>query len=496
MPLVQSKILGPDGRPFVRQQRDRVLMRRPIRSTYDAAVSNDDTRRHWANSDALSARSANSTDVRTRLRNRSRYERANNSYCSGMVLTLANDLIGTGPRLQLQTEAAETNRKVERAFGEWAKAIHLADKLRTMKQAKTVDGEAFALLTTNDSLPTSVKLDVRLIEAEMVADPWSMAPPDTTDVAEGIRFDSDGNPVAYHILDEHPGDTFTFGSAGKWTAARSVIHWFRADRPGQIRGIPEITPALPLFAQLRRYTLAVIAAAETAADFAVLLESTMPPDTSDEEITAFDTQEIEHRLMTALPTGYKASQLKAEQPAQSYEMFKHEILNEIARCLNMPFNVAAGNSASYNYASGRLDHQVYHRSIYVERADNELVVLARVLGAFLEEAVNVPELLPSDLSIVDLLYRWYWDGFQHVDPVKEATANQILLDKNMTTLAAIYAEDGEDWEPALRQRAKEKQLERELKVEPAVKGAAPPADQPAEEDMPMPSRNGRALYHG
>ena len=43
--------------------------------------------------------------------------------------------------------------------------------------------------------------------------------------------------------------------------ANAVIHWFRADRPGQHRGVPEITPALPLFAQLRRYTLAVLGAA-------------------------------------------------------------------------------------------------------------------------------------------------------------------------------------------------------------------------------------------
>ncbi len=55
-----------------------------------------------------------------------------------------------------------------------------------------------------------------------------------------------------------------------------MIHYFRADRPGQSRGIPEITPALPLFAQLRRYTLAVLAAAETAADFAAVLYTDAP----------------------------------------------------------------------------------------------------------------------------------------------------------------------------------------------------------------------------
>ncbi len=47
------------------------------------------------------------------------------------------------------------------------------------------------------------------------------------------------------------------------------------------------------------------------------------------------------RLLT-MPGGWKMWQLQAEQPATTYAEFKKEILNEIARCLNMPFNVASG----------------------------------------------------------------------------------------------------------------------------------------------------------
>ena len=46
--------------------------------------------------------------------------------------------------------------------------------------------------------------------------------------------------------------------------------------------------------------------------------------------------------------------MQAEQPTTTFAEFKHEILNKIARCLNMPFNVGAGNSSGYNYASERL----------------------------------------------------------------------------------------------------------------------------------------------
>jgi hypothetical protein len=38
-----------------------------------------------------------------------------------------------------------------------------------------------------------------------------------------------------------------------------------------------------------------------------------------------------------MPGGWKMAQMHAEQPATTYAEFKREILNEIARCLNMPF---------------------------------------------------------------------------------------------------------------------------------------------------------------
>ena len=122
--------------------------------------------------------------------------------------------------------------------------------------------------------------------------------------------------------------------------AGAMVHYFRTDRPGQTRGIPEITPALPLFAQLRRYTLAVIAAAETAADFAAVLYTDAPANGEADPVEPMDLVELERRMATVLPGGWKLSQVHAEQPPTGFSEFAKEILNEICRCLNMPFNVA------------------------------------------------------------------------------------------------------------------------------------------------------------
>jgi hypothetical protein len=63
-----------------------------------------------------------------------------------------------------------------------------------------------------------------------------------------------------------------------------------------------------------------------------------------------------------------------------------------------PFNVAAGNSSGYNYASGRLDHQTYFKAIRVEQAHLEDVVLDRILAAWFDEAALIPGLLPASLA--------------------------------------------------------------------------------------------------
>jgi capsid protein len=277
------KLLDARGNPL--QTAVNPPARHAIRGRYDAATSSDETSRHWALVDGMSARAANSGAVRFRLRTRARYEVANNSYAKGIVSTLANDTIGTGPRLQLLLNDQDANRRIERAFTDWCQAIDLPAKLRTMRQSKTVDGEAFALFTTNPRLDTPVQLDIRLIEADQVATPY-LNPIDPKAV-DGIRYDDAGNPVEYSLLKYHPGDMYMVGGMlADPVDARLMIHWFTAERPGQCRGIPEITPALPLFAQLRRYTLAVIAAAETAADFAAVLYSEMSPD-SDSAATKY-----------------------------------------------------------------------------------------------------------------------------------------------------------------------------------------------------------------
>lgn len=429
-----------------------------IRGRFDAAATNGDNAKHWSAAEFLSADAEASADVRRILRVRSRYEIANNSYAKGIVLTLANDTVGTGPRLQMLTDDDALNRKIEHDFHEWCAEVGLPEKLRTVRIARCQDGESFILLAQNPNLGNEqVKLDVRLIEADRVTDDLLSRDPNRID---GVTFDAFGNPVSYRVLDYHPGGDWTGAAEAREIPAENMVHIFRADRPGQHRGVPEITPALPLFAQLRRFTLAVLAAAEAAADFAGILYTDAPPNGEADAIDPMDSIQLERNMLLTMPGGWKMGQLDPKQPATTYAEFKHEILNEIARCLNIPFNVAAGNSSGYNYASGRLDHQTYYKSIRVDQAFMAAKVLDRILAVWLRE-YSLAEGVECDCR-----HTWFWDGVEHVDPAKEATAQEKRLGCHTTTLAAEYARQGKDWESELRQIAKEQELMKQLGITP------------------------------
>ena len=455
----------------------------PVVARFDAAQTTKDNVRHWAMADYLSADQEAQPEVRRVLRQRSRYEIANNSYAKGLVQMLANDTIGTGSRLQVLTADETYNDEVETEFALWAEAVKLPQKLRLMRIARCQDGESFAVLATNPKVRHPVKMDIQLVEADRVAGELRWQEDDTS--VDGITFDQWGNPVDYRILKYHPGDVkFATGEEAFHIPAEYMLHIFRPDRPELHRGIPELSAALPLFAQLRRYNLAVLSAAEAAADFAAILYTDAPPDGEAEKVPPMDALELERNMMLTVPAGWKMAQLDSKQPTANHAEFVKIILSEIARCAVSTYGSVSGDFSGHNYASGRLDNQLYHKSILVDRSFWENEVLNHIFSMWYREYAltfghSTEQRIPR--------HTWFWDGFVHVDPTKEAKAQETRLLNHTTTLAAECAKDGRDYMGVLRQRAKEIKLMRQMGI--PVPGESETQQTNGTEDVPDKETN-------
>ena len=420
------------------------LQRRELKASYDAAAETDDLKNYWANADSYDADSANSKAVRDKIVARSRYEVANNGYADGMVQTHANYLVGTGPQLRMQTRSKGFNELVESQWRLWAKAIHLRRKLWCQAHAKVQDGEGFGVAATKLTVNHPVKLFYTIFETEQCQTP--LLPFDDPLRIDGVHLDKFNDPIAYDILTTHPGSTRSDQTVTETIDARFVMHWFKLRRPGQHRAVPEFRSTLNVGGTSRRHREATVAAAETAADISALMHTQLPPDAEADPVAALSSIEFEKRMMLALPMGWDAMQMKGEHPNATYKDFHRLQINEQGRPKSMPVNVGMADSSEHNFASGKLDHLSWFQEMIVEREDGADLVLDPLFDLWFEEAVPVLGFV-WDINLFGIPpHTWDWPVLPVADEKARALARGTDLENGSTTLSAVYAEQGKDFE--------------------------------------------------
>lgn len=423
------------------------LLPKTINARFDIAQTNADNRKHWANADSLSARASMSPAVRRVIRIRSRYESENNSWYSGVLRTATNHIVGCGPRLQVLTDNPEANTRLERAFGNWCRKIQLADKLRTAVEAYWRDGEVF-FMRSERPRNYPMTLDLRTFETEQVASPMMGSILSDPFVDDGIRFDQATNEIEYHVFDRHPGGINPVSTlSGQWYPSREVLHLFRAERPGQVRGLPRATPALPLLPVMRRQQMAVLFSAETAANFALYLKSNSPAIDPTASPADFAEIEMARNMLTTLPSGWDIGQVEPKQPGPNYKEFQDHTLKSFARCTNMPYPLAAGTAQDSNFSSFKGDmRNVWRPEVLSEQDRIETSIIEPIFAWFLEAAIYVPGLLDGLPQLSEINHRWHWPPLPDLDPVDTANAASIKLGSGQSTLTQIHADAGQDWE--------------------------------------------------
>ena len=115
----------------------------------------------------------------------------------------------------------------------------------------------------------------------------------------------------------------------------------------------------------------------------------------------------------------------------------------------------------------------------MKHQDLEEVVIERVYWAWLEEfKLEYYRETQVDLNTVEDRWdhEWLWAEREHVDPVKSATADQIGLETNTTTLSVIAGRQKQNWKKLIQQRGREiafaKQNGVDLVVKPAQSASA------------------------
>lgn len=200
--------------------------------------------------------------------------------------------------------------------------------------------------------------------------------------------------------------------------------------------------------------LATVTAVEKAGSITGVIESDAGFDDQGDPLANVDEDDWMTEIPTGrntlltLPGGAKMREFSPLTPQETYADFVKTLIREIARCMSMPYNIAAGDSSDYNYASGRLDHQSFFVSNDIERNYLEQKCLDKIFARWFRIWAIRNGMGDDVLFDENIGYRqphtWFWDGVEHVDPQKAAKADEIMLRIGSTSRGEVYAKRGKD----------------------------------------------------
>jgi len=477
--------------------RESVLLALRVRGYRAAHESGSKT--PWAN--AVRSADGEILGDLVRLRNRSRELNRDDSIGSGITNTFVNNVIGTGMRPQARTGDPKKNERLEAVWKEREDELSPVDVLshgeaqRLLFRKVLEDGDVLRKAVYGRDEPVWFET----IEADRLATPQTKAGRDGS-FRDGVERGRDGRPVRYWIVKAHPGDGIAAVGASEQDflpiEPEFVRHLKVTERPGQSRGVPLFHAILQDVRDLDLLILASLKRTQIAACLAAFITS---PQGAADVLEATATkygykmdQALEPGMMFKLYPEETVETLVPNFPTPELVPFVILLARRIGAALGISWQIVLKDFSDSTYSSARSDLLEARRTFEVYQQWFIKKCLAWEWRVVLEEARLRGDVRLNDVSDEELgAVQWTPNGWQWVDPLKEAQAVEIELDIGTTTLRDVAASKGRDWEELLEQRLREEAREAELRKDLKLPARTPrrvPVAPEAEETKPKRMR--------
>lgn len=434
---------------------------RKARMSYDGARVTRRTR-GWQAS-ATSANVETLTALQT-LRNRSRDLVRNNPYASaGLDMAVAYQ-VGTGIVPRSSTGDAAMDKAANDLWEQWGRQADGAgrhDINALMAQAARTRCEAGESLVMLEPIGAAearsrnlvVPLLLKVLEPDHLdgyINNW-LVPSDT--IIEGVEMDGRGRPIAYHLYPNHPGDLQSISQPVR-VPANIILHLYRQDRPGQVRGVPDLSPVMTRLRMLDEYEDAALMQAMSQACVAAFVTSGAAEGTGPLEAGAASTDGVKTLtpgMIERLMPGEQVDFLTPSGAGAFAEFTRHQ-LRAVATGFGLTYDLLTGDTSQANYSSMRAGRLAFKRRL--EALQWQLLVprlCQPIWDAFIRSAI-VAGRLPAIRG--DWAVKWSPPRFEMVDPYKDTMAIREQLRLGTMTWGQAVAEAGEDPEQQVAEIAK------------------------------------------
>jgi lambda family phage portal protein len=327
-------------------------------------------------------------------------------------------------------------------------------------------GEVFVRLVRQSFGGSTVPLAMEVIEADQLDDGLNGRSQQGNEIRMGVEVDGWGRPIAYHFLAYHPGD-YQFSNQQistqrhKRIPAEEIIHLYRAERPGQTRGVTWFASAIQRLHHLAGYEQAEVVRARASSALMGFITSPEGELIGDDVMDGERVSNFEPGVFKYLNPGESVTVPSLDSPDGQFEPFLRAMLRAMAAGIGCSYETISRDFSQTNYSSSRLsliedrDHWRILQSWMIEnfhrRVFHEWIELA-----VLSNALSLPgyELAPDRFKAA----RWMPRGWAWVDPAKEVAAYKEAVRCGFKTLGEVVAEQGGDLEEIFVQLESERLL--------------------------------------
>jgi lambda family phage portal protein len=442
---------------WARQRLQNRLAVQRLRALYDGGRISDRTRGWRADSTGPNNEIGHAL---TLLRDRARDLVRNNPYAAAGLDKLVSYQVGTGIVPRSATKDAELDRAANEAWAAWARSADIGGRsdiygLQSLvARSRAEAGEVLTLLVplgANQARrrASPVPLALQVLEPDHLDVTYDELRPDGRGIRQGVELDLAGAPTGYWLTEQHPGETdFSFrpGFARRRFDAGRMLHVYRQDRPGQIRGVPDLAPVMLRLRQLDDLEDATLQQAVVQACVAAFVTSDAPSGAGPLEARNpnTDAQEkiIRPGMAERLLPGEDVKFL-APSPNGQFDAFARHQLHAIASGFGLTYDLLTGDLSQANYSSLRAGRLAFKRRL--EQSQWLMLVpqfCQPVWDAFIA-AAQLAGVLPPRAG------RWPVEfappRFEMVDPLKDTLAVEKQIRLGLTTWGQAVAEQG--WDP-------------------------------------------------
>ena len=386
-----------------------------------------------------------------------------------------------------EEQAIKWQKKTEAEWEMWAKKKRSCDALglnnfyglqQLAIKAWLTSGDVFALFKRYE--PTKMNpytLRIHMIEADRVATPCDAGTGISSNtlgkntkngnrIFDGVEVDKNNQVVAYHIRNTYPDQLSTektewyrIPTVGEETELPNILHIMDAERPDQYRGVTYLAQAIEPLLQLRRYTEAQLMAAIIQSFYTAWIVTEAPSNMipmnevggGDDSGSLEDISESENEYelgpgtVVHLKEGEKIEFGNPNIPTSGFDVFFKEMCKQLGCGLEMPYDILVKEfNSSYSSAKGALEEA--WEAFKMRRSWLVDDFCQPTYETWLAEAVAIGRIKAPGFWNDPLIREawcgahWYGPAQTHLDPVKEATANKILVTNGWKTNEQVARE--------------------------------------------------------